>query len=281
MKYYARSTQPFSIHLATLVAAALTAVAACSSEDPKASSTENEATEPKMPSGEAPKSDSDAPVGSGEPTPPAAEPTEATCKKAPPSNVCGVAPQCGCPADQTCDVPDATGTAVCTWAGEVAMGKPCGTTSDCTRGLTCIFGSCHAFCDNPGSPCTSPGTGACEQIKTTEGTDVPNLAICRIACSPHDPLSCGGSTPQGIGACYADGKGGSDCQTGSAKVEGDDCSSKEPCGPGFVCTSARGAAKSTCKKWCRVGQQDCGTGKTCNGFDPSVKIGDVVYGACP
>jgi hypothetical protein len=178
-------------------------------------------------------------------------------------------------------VPDASGEAVCVVAGTITMGQPCAKTTSCARGLTCIFGTCHAFCDNAGSACALPGTYGCEQIKTTSGTDVPNLSICRVACSPNDPATCGGKTSEGIGVCYADGKGGTDCQSGTSKVEGDACSPKDACGPGLVCTTVKTTSKSTCKKWCRVGQTDCGAGNTCNGFNPAVKVGDVVYGACP
>jgi hypothetical protein len=201
------------------------------------------------------------------------------CKKAAPSNVCGVVPQCGCAAGHTCDVTDTKGTTSCITAGNAPMGQPCTATAGCALGLTCIFGTCHAFCDDPTSACTQPGTGACSQIKMQNDTAVPNLAVCRVACAPHDPASCGGKTNAGIGVCFVDDDGGTDCQAGGSRAEHQTCSPTDECGPALVCTTV--SAASTCKRWCRVGQNDCGTGKTCTGFQTAVTIGTVEYGACP
>lgn len=278
--YCARSLHVPSTIL--LLGAVTATVVACSARAPRAAFTDDQPTEPAAPTNDDLTSDDGPTPGDGQPPKPNGDPSPApACKKAPPSNACGVAPQCGCGANETCDVPDASGQAVCVAAGSVAMGQPCTRTSSCAQGLTCIFGTCHAFCDNPGRACALPGTYGCEQIKTTEGDDVPNLSICRTACAPHEPSSCGGKTTEGVGVCYADGKGGTDCQSGSAKIEGDECSPKDACGPGLVCTTVKTTSKSTCKKWCRVGQADCGAGNTCNGFNPEVKVGAVVYGACP
>lgn len=226
-----------------------------------------DASPPPPPAPEAPKPASD---GGDEADP---------CKRAPPSLLCGVAPQCGCSPTETCDVANTLGEAACVTAGKAAMGWPCTATAGCSRGLTCIFGTCHAFCGSPGTACGIAGTGACLQVTTQSGTDVPNLAVCLIACAPHDPTSCGGETNAGTGACVVDSNGATDCQTGGARKEDESCSPTDPCGPALVCTT-RGD-KSTCERWCRVGQNDCGTDKTCGGFQPEVKVGGVAYGACP
>ena len=200
------------------------------------------------------------------------------CDRASPDDECGVATQCGCPATHTCDVVDSTGAARCVTAGTAPMGHPCTATAGCALGLTCIFGTCHAFCDEK-QACSTPGAGACAQIETSSGTAVPNLEICRVACALHDPASCGGKTNAGIGVCYVDDDGATDCQEGGPRAQNQTCSATEACGPGLVCTTT--SSSSTCKRWCRVGQNDCGTGKTCTGFSTEVKVGDVVYGACP
>jgi hypothetical protein len=200
------------------------------------------------------------------------------CKRAAPSNACGVSPQCGCAPTETCDIVDTYGTAKCVPAGDARMGHPCETTDGCALGLTCIFGICHAFCDDPTTTCSQPGTGSCVQIKSTSGDDVPNLAICRIECDLADPMSCGGTTSAGVGVCRVDDKGETECQSGGTQKENETCSPTEECGPGLGCTSS--GSKSTCKRWCRVGQDDCGAGKKCNGFAPEVRVRDVVYGAC-
>lgn len=157
------------------------------------------------------------------------------------------------------------------------MGHPCEATASCARGLTCLFGICHAFCSDPSSACTAPRTGSCAQIKTTEGADVPNLTICRIACDLHDPMSCGGTTNAGTGVCRVDANGETECQAGGSRTEGETCTPEDDCGPGLACTNS--TAGSTCKRWCRVGQNDCGT-KKCTGFKNEVNVRGVVYGAC-
>ena len=213
------------------------------------------------------------------PTADASLPPPDTCEKAAPSHICGVVPQCGCAVGETCDVTDSIGTASCVTAGKAPMGLPCTATAGCALGLTCIFGTCHAFCDDPTKPCTQPGTGACSQIQTQAGASVPNLAVCRVACALHDPTSCGGKTNAGPGVCFVDDNGGTDCQSGGSRTEQQTCSPTNECGPALVCTTV--GATSTCKRWCRVGQNDCGVGKTCSGFQTAVKVGTVEYGACP
>ncbi|MBX3258945.1 MAG: hypothetical protein KF782_04450 [Labilithrix sp.] len=201
------------------------------------------------------------------------------CERAAPSRECGVVPQCGCAPTHTCDVVDAQGTVRCITAGNAPMGHPCTATAGCALGLTCIFGTCHAFCDDPSAVCTAPGAGACAQVNGSGGAPIPNLAICRVACALHDPSSCGGVTNAGIGVCYVDDQNSTDCQEGGTRAEGQSCSPTDACGPGLVCTTTSGV--STCKRWCRVGQNDCGAGRTCMGFSSEVNVGGVVYGACP
>jgi hypothetical protein len=224
------------------------------------------------------------PAGTSASTTPAeTPPVDANCKRSAPSNVCGVTPQCGCAPTHTCDVVDSKGTARCVTAGRAPMGQPCTATAGCALGLTCIGGTCHAFCNDPGKACTAAKTGLCTQIKNSADQAIPNLAICRVACAPEDPTSCGGKTNAGVGVCIVDGSGGTDCQSGGERTESQTCGPNEECGPGLVCTTRTvgSTTTSTCKRWCRVGQNDCGAGKTCGGFSPEVKVGTLAYGACP
>src|SRR5262249_46375159 len=108
--------------------------------------------------------------------------------------------------------------------------------------------------------------------KTTQGADIPNLAICRIACDLHDGATCGSAV------CRVDDKGETECQSNGTRAEGEKCSPDDDCGPGLVCVSS--SSSSTCKHWCRVGGKDCGAGKKCAGFANEVKVRSVVYGAC-
>ncbi|MBX3206774.1 MAG: hypothetical protein KF764_17015 [Labilithrix sp.] len=232
-----------------------------------------DSTDPETPApGEGPTEATSDAGGGGE-----APPGE--CARAAPSNVCGVSPQCGCASEQTCDVVDTNGHSRCVTAGNAPMGHPCTTSAGCAVGLTCTFGICHAFCNDPTKACSQPKTGACAQIRTTEGADIPNLAICRVACDPHDETSCGGTTPAGTGSCRVDDKGNTECQAGGTRRAGETCSPTEECGPALVCTTS--SAGSTCKRWCRVGRTDCADGKTCAAFASEVNVRGVVYGHCP
>lgn len=206
-------------------------------------------------------------------------PGPSSCKVAPPSNKCGVAPQCGCGAGETCDVEDGSGNVGCVVAGNAPLGHACTSTAGCGLGLTCVFGTCHAFCDAPGTACADPKNGECVQVQTQNGGNVPNFDVCRIRCALHDPGSCGGKTAAGVGVCMTDGKGATDCQSGGARTENQSCSQADPCGPGLACITQ--GASSTCKRWCRVGQTDCGGGSQCAGFGTKVLVGAVEYGACP
>jgi hypothetical protein len=253
-------------------------LAACSSESTRAPDTAatNEPNEPNDSASPSPSSPTKSPT---EAAPDASASTPpGDCKRAAPSNACGVDPQCGCASGQTCDVVDSNGIAKCVTAGDAPMGHPCSASADCKVGLTCLFGICHAFCSDPTKSCSVPSTGACVQIKTTEGAEVPNLAICRVACDLHDPKSCGGTTSAGTGVCRVDDKGETECQSGGARNEGETCSPKDDCGPGLVCANSSSASR--CKRWCRVGQNDCSASKKCTGFSNEVKVRDVVYGAC-
>jgi len=163
------------------------------------------------------------------------------------------------------------------------MGKPCTATAGCAQGLTCVFGTCHPFCDKPGSACTQPGTGACVQVAAQGGAAIPNLAVCMVQCAPQDASSCGGKTNAGTGVCFVDDAGGTDCQSGGAVAENQACATADACGPGLVCITPS-TGSSVCKRWCRVGQtgvNDCGGSAVCRGFSTKVMVGTVEYGACP
>ena len=256
-----------------LLAIAASALGACSSDDARpagVSSTEEPNDPARTPSATAPSSPTQ--TGSDGGTVATAAPPSGDCKTAAPSNACGVSPQCGCASAQTCDVVDSVGTAKCVSSGTAPMGHPCDATAQCAAGNTCIFGVCHAFCSDPSTACTLPRTGACAQIKTTEGAEIPNLAICRVACDLHDSATCG------TAVCRVDDKGETECQPKGTRNEGEKCTPDDDCGPGLVCTSS--SSSSACKHWCRVGATDCGAGKKCAGFSNEVKVRGVVYGAC-
>ncbi len=204
------------------------------------------------------------------------------CKKAPPSNACGVAPQCGCSASETCDVIDSKGNVGCVAHGKAAMGHPCTSTAGCGKGLLCVFGTCHAPCNNPGDACGVANTGSCMQVNATGGVAIPNLAVCLVSCDPVNPTSCGGKTAAGTGVCLVDDEGTTDCQSGGNVAENGACGPNAECGPGLVCINQT-TGGSVCKKWCKVasGKADCGGTQDCRSFQTKVMVGTVEYGACP
>ena len=88
-------------------------------------------------------------------------------------------------------------------------------------------------------------------------------------------------------ACYCiagrgqviDADGNTECQTGGSKTEGETCAPGDECGPGLGCVTGEDK-KSTCRRWCRLGETDCGTGKTCTGFNPEIVVRGTAYGSC-
>jgi hypothetical protein len=190
-----------------------------------------------------------------------------SCKTAPPSNACGVSPQCGCEGNQTCDVTDTAGTVACVNAGSKPMGSSCSTTADCAVGLSCELGACHAFCD-PNGACTSPKTNVCVNLQDGNGGDVPNLKICRMKCSLTAPAAACGT-----GNCIATSNGDTDCVGAGTSST---CSSSNPfaCAQGTICLT-----DNTCHKWCQVGTT-CPSG-SCQALNPSVLVQGVEYGICP
>src|SRR5262249_33285707 len=80
------------------------------------------------------------------------------CTTTPPSNKCGLSPQCGCGPNQTCNIVDAIGNVQCVNAGTAPAGNGCKTTSDCAPGLLCAGFVCKPTCSTLGTQC-GPGYG--------------------------------------------------------------------------------------------------------------------------
>lgn len=223
----------------------------------------------------------DGPVGTGGDAGADTAPPD-TCKRTAPSNACGLVDQCGCTLAQTCDIADGAGAVACVTAGLAAMGAACVNTSGCARGLTCVFGTCHAFCGNAGSACTLAGTGGCEQVKDSTGASLPNFQVCRVSCDLRNVSGCGTSGAAGTGVCMVDDLGNTDCigVDGTVRTAGQTCSDTQECGPGTVCAST-GSSGNTCHKWCKVGSTDCGGSVQCLSFSTPVKVGTDTFGVCP
>jgi hypothetical protein len=193
------------------------------------------------------------------------------CAREGPNAACALFAQCGCEPGQTCDVKDNAGNTQCLSAGTRAMGEVCTATTSCARGLTCVFGTCHAFCPEADAACTTPRTDRCIQVNAGGGP-IPGYKVCTVACDLDDP----GSTCGGGAACFVDDKGMTDCQTGGQAAENEACPSGNDCAPGLVCINPG----PICKRWCRVGTDTC-PGGACRSFATKVVVRGVEFGACP
>ncbi len=197
------------------------------------------------------------------------------CSKSPPSNVCGVDPQCGCASD-TCEVDQVKldGSSACVTAGSTGVGKPCtATASQCGTGLTCIWGVCRPYCGSigDGKKCNKPGTGVCRQLTNNSMAAIQNLVVCSTDCVLNDPNSCGGKS-----GCIYDGTNMvTDCYpVGTSQT----CSkTNSNCAPGLICFTTN-SVNYMCGKWCKVGGNDCG-GKVCGSFNPKTIVNNIEY-AC-
>jgi hypothetical protein len=207
-----------------------------------------------------------------------------TCVKASPGT-CGLAPQCGCAGNQTCDVTDQAGTAACVDAGSNALGHGCNTTGDCAPGLTCLAGACRPYCSNANAQCDLPGTGLCVvQGVTPGGVSVPNDITCIITCQLDNETSCGGLPPSGpVAACIVVGDA-VDCRPAGRSITtcggGSNGTDTPPlCAPGYECDDMSG--NEVCVLWCRYGTAgECPAGQNCNEFSTPEVIAGIEWGFC-
>jgi hypothetical protein len=182
------------------------------------------------------------------------------CATVAPSNACGLAPQCGCAANQTCDVTNNTSGAVsCVLAGGGPSGSYCTTTSQCAKGLTCGYNTCRPYCPSVGAACVGAGLGQCTQYyDPSAGTPVTNSKVCTIACDLRSPASACGSNN-----CIFDTTiNASDCDKSGTKALYDACTRYNDCQQGLSCVD-HPAFGFECEKWCRLGQNDCGIFESC------------------
>lgn len=182
----------------------------------------------------------------------------AQCATVPPNNRCGLAPQCGCGPNETCDVTnDTTGATSCVSAGSATLGRPCTQTGDCLAGFTCAYGACRPYCSAPGSKCAVGGTDLCVQVTTADAKPIPNRAFCTIGCDPRLPAAvCGTNSCEWFADYYAPNNKVSDCNFGGTKGQIAVCNTTSECLPGFACNDHPDYGPE-CEKWCRIGQNDC------------------------
>ncbi len=182
------------------------------------------------------------------------------CATVPPSNACGLAPQCGCAANQTCDVTNnTTGAVSCLLAGGGPNGSYCTSTTQCAKGLTCGYNTCRPYCPTIGAACVGAGLGQCTQYyDPSAGTPVPNSKVCTIACDLRAPAAACGSNN-----CIFDTTiNASDCDKSGTKALYDACTRYNDCQQGLSCVD-HPLFGYECEKWCRIGGNDCGLFESC------------------
>jgi hypothetical protein len=204
------------------------------------------------------------------------------CTVVPPSNVCGLDPQCGCGSMGTCDVDfqKLDGTTKCVQTmGSGMIKSACKMTTDCSAGLTCVFGACRPYCATAGAACGITGTGNCQQVQNTSMMDIVNLKVCLIACALDDANSCGGlpsNMSDPVATCVPTVSNTTDCETAGRSTTTCGGQVAPFCAPGYACVNS-----ATCQKWCKVGGSgQCVGAQTCGGFTTRLIIGGVEYGSC-
>jgi hypothetical protein len=196
------------------------------------------------------------------------------CVRVAPNFLCGLAPQCGCGANQTCDVDyptKSTGETICVQStANGGLASHCTQTANCAPGLSCWGGVCRPYCANEGVQCNTQGTGVCEQLHDANNAAIPNATVCSLHCRLDDPSTCGGSTE----GCIWLGGNETDCAD-LYSYNTISCSAQKPwCAPGYECLQ-----NNTCAKWCQVGQGYCG-GMYCTPFGSPFIVQGVEYGVC-
>jgi len=198
------------------------------------------------------------------------------CATVAPNNRCGLDPQCGCGANETCDVTNVTsGATSCVTGGGATLGRPCTQTGDCLAGLTCEFGACRPYCKTPRTKCGVAGTDLCVEVLGDDDKPITNKAVCTITCDPRQPQAvCGTNACHWFASYYAPNKV-SDCNKGGVTPAYNGvCRGDSDCQPGFVCIDHPSSQIGfECQRWCRIGVAgDCPTSP------PNLKCRDV-FGA--
>ena len=183
-----------------------------------------------------------------------------SCVTTAPSNACGLSPQCGCAANETCDITNkSTGAVSCTLAGGGPLASLCTTSSQCAKGFTCAYGACRPYCSTLNTACSgTPGTGMCTELYENNAA-VPNGKVCTINCDLRNPSAVCGSN----NCIYDASVNAADCDKAGGKALYDACSSYNECGQGLACVNHPFYGPE-CEKWCRVGMDsDCGLFEVC------------------
>ncbi|MBO6939547.1 MAG: hypothetical protein JJ863_31540 [Deltaproteobacteria bacterium] len=192
-----------------------------------------------------------------------------------------VAPQCGCPTGQACQIAGDASRA-CVADGTNAESARCDT-GGCVAGTACVNVSltatnvpvCKRYCDSDADCTGGPGSVCIAELGTT------GQNVCSSNCDPASQLGCPANSFCGLFTETATGRRLTDCSgpvgTGG---QGASCVGTENCQKGFTC--ANPGTGNQCMRWCRRSPAggECAPGQTCIGFDPALVFNSVEYGAC-
>ncbi len=234
------------------------------------------------------------PIDMTQPIPP--DMAKAVCTPTISGSTCNVFPQCGCAANQNCNVENTkTGAAQCEAVGTVGLWGSCdpnqtGANGDgvCVAGSSCVDGVCSPFC-SVDADCGGAHRDcvAVDSVNSSTGvaTPIPGFSICLSYCDPTNPQSsASGYTACGAGVnCFGNTDGSSYCMapvtaSGTQKVDctgtGADIGDPTLCAAGYACIA--GTFSATCYKQCHVsGGTECTGTQTCHSQPTKLYAGTV------
>jgi hypothetical protein len=234
----------------------------------------------------------DSPPGTPDAKPPDAMVDANNCSVQP----CTLAPQCGCPSNQSCDINPTT------LMGNVcrAVNAPghetntCGSFSECDVGYVCIGDgtndNCHKYCTG-NSDCAGP-RGQCV-IQLTDNSTPPKPIPGAVTCSSN----CDPSTTSASTYCPASWKCGlfqatynsttydiTDCEIAGTGAQGTNCTvagkgDDTKCAQNYTCATLNGTSFQ-CGKVVKYLTGTCPGGTTLYAFNPALTVGGTEYGVC-
>jgi hypothetical protein len=209
-----------------------------------------------------------------------------TCEAS--GDVCGLAPNCGCPDGEKCTADLRTHRVFCAPAGARGEGEPCAAdgSDDCAAGLVCHAAGavgleqrvCRRFCDR------NTTCGRTERWCTFGYfTEEPGFGLCAIACDPVTNEGCPAGTScqmfdwgpsawfTDCGGSVGDQEQGGECWEGApdGEIEGPFCAAGSRCW---------NASPGECRAYCETSTgRGCPDGTRC---EPFGVVEGTAYGLC-
>ncbi|HKP59325.1 MAG TPA: hypothetical protein VJV78_21525 [Polyangiales bacterium] len=197
---------------------------------------------------------------------------------------CDTAPQCGCPADQSCRVIDADGTTACRPIGNAAPYSSCEHGNVCPKGYACVGDLCKLLCDGR-NPETCP-SGRCGALHWDDDREVPGAFACAVDCNPANPNARGnGYEACGNGATchYLDDRTDCTAVAPNASSSGGSCADAAGNADDSLCVAGYKCLPTTltCNRYCELGGVNtCPSGQACTSFTERPRIGSFEIGFC-